>query len=136
MAERKRIAVPILGNDTSTPDHSVADGMCKTLNNLRYTGQAWRNVQEFVSKHMPQIDGYDILYKHPASPENMYIGVTKGVIVEKKTSYYAHREGDEENGYDVYYTKKPLDNIASSLGLSIEYLYLRGDFLIYLYPSA
>lgn len=47
MAERKRIAVPISGIDTSTPDHSVTDGKCETLHNLRYTGEAWRNMNEF-----------------------------------------------------------------------------------------
>ena len=47
MAERKRIAVPISGIDTSTPDHSVTDGKCETLHNLRYTGEAWRNMKGF-----------------------------------------------------------------------------------------
>ena len=47
MAERKRIGVPISGLDRSTPDHSVVDGKCETLQNLRYTGDAWRNVKGF-----------------------------------------------------------------------------------------
>ena len=55
MAERKRIGVPISGLDTSTPNHSVVDGKCETLHNLRYTGSAWRNVKGFEAY------GYDII---------------------------------------------------------------------------
>lgn len=121
--ERTRTSISPTGLNKSTPDNVVEDGALEVCHNLRFANGAWRNVQEFEKKPMPQIDGYDILYKHPATPENMYIGVTKDVIVEKKTSYYAHRAGN-----DVYYTKKPLDNIASSLGLYTEYLYSRIDF--------
>ena len=48
MAERKRIGVPISGLDTSTPDHSVTDGKCEELHNLRFTGGAWRNVRKLA----------------------------------------------------------------------------------------
>lgn len=47
MAERKRVTIPITGIDTSTPNHSVEDGKCENLHNLRFTGGAWRNVKEF-----------------------------------------------------------------------------------------
>lgn len=73
MAERKRIGVPISGLDTSTPDHSVVDGKCETLHNLRYTGEAWRNVKGFNRFNYHFIDEaepfsssikWNILYKH------------------------------------------------------------------------
>lgn len=79
MAERKRIGVPISGLDTSTPDHSVVDGKCETLHNLRYTGEAWRNVKGFeqmVPDVINRIEGYanpKIVYKHPADDDNAYI---------------------------------------------------------------
>jgi len=57
MAERKRIAVPISGIDTTTPDHSVTDGKCETLHNLRHTGSAWRNMKDLSSFH------YDLLFE-------------------------------------------------------------------------
>ena len=126
MAERKRIAVPILGIDTSTPDHSVADGMCETLNNLRYTGQAWRNVQEFEQKPMPQIDGYDILYKHPATPENEYIAIAKEESSNDTPTLYAYLSNDK-----LFYSPLPLadnnvieqpfyDNNLSQLGYIVD----------------
>ena len=80
MAERKRIAVPISGIDTSTPDHSVTDGKCATLNNLRYTGNAWRNVKEFEKvinswsiTNQGLYNNFNIVYKHPADDDNAYI---------------------------------------------------------------
>ncbi|MBO7236139.1 MAG: hypothetical protein J6V05_06090 [Alistipes sp.] len=74
MAERKRIGVPISGLDTSTPDHSVEDGKCANLHNLRYTGGAWRNVKEFEGDTIAEADA-PLEYKHPASPKNNYIRV-------------------------------------------------------------
>lgn len=80
MAERKRIGVPISGLDTSTPDHSVVDGKCETLHNLRYTGEAWRNVNGF--EQHPNLTQTDVLnnytdihivYKHPADVDGAYI---------------------------------------------------------------
>ncbi len=78
MAERKRIGVPISGLDTSTPDHSVVDGKCETLHNLRYTGEAWRNVKEFESIAVGDfsLTGYTnvkLLYKHPVDSDVSYI---------------------------------------------------------------
>lgn len=78
MAERKRIGVPISGLDSSTPDHSVVDGKCKTLHNLRYTGEAWRNVKELEGKEFGALPTTEygelrIVYKHPADADYAYI---------------------------------------------------------------
>ena len=74
MAERKRIGVPISGIDTSTPDHSVIDGKCEVLHNLRYTGGAWRNMHPFIaSEQLPDLEGNVIAYHHPADVDNAYI---------------------------------------------------------------
>ena len=103
MAERKRATIPITGIDTSTPNHSVEDGKCETLHNLRYTGGAWRNVQEFVGKPIPHIDGYDILYKHPATPETDYIAIAKEESSNDTPTLYGYL-GDDK----LFYTPLPL----------------------------
>lgn len=51
MADRKQTSLPIIGIDTSSPDHNVKDGKCSVLHNLRYTAGAWRNVHPFAQKH-------------------------------------------------------------------------------------
>ena len=78
MAERKRIGVPISGIDTSTPDHSVTDGKCAELHNLRYTGGAWRNVKGFENKTIPELNvtglsNITIVYQVPADEDRAYI---------------------------------------------------------------
>lgn len=98
MAERKRIAVPILGIDTSTPDHSVTDGKCATLNNLRYTGNAWRNVKEF--------DSFD--YSRLFDWEQFYTPVA--VVIYKHLDYYIVYTIDQGHGpymneHKLYATK-------------------------------
>ena len=96
MAERKRIGVPISGLDTSTPDHSVVDGKCETLHNLRYTGGAWRNMYPFVaSDKLPDLEGNKIIYHHPADVDNAYITYSKETT-EGITSYTFYRS---EYGY-------------------------------------
>lgn len=98
MAERKRIGVPISGIDTSTPDHSVTDGKCAELHNLRYTGGAWRSVKEFSSQ-VGEIDGYEIIYKHLASPDNEYIVKQDNASANESIDLYAYSYED-----DLYYT--------------------------------
>ncbi|MBR2032736.1 MAG: hypothetical protein IKA04_11095 [Alistipes sp.] len=105
MAERKRIGVPISGLDTSTPDHSVVDGKCETLHNLRHTGEAWRNVKEFEGITIAEADA-PLEYKHPASPKNNYIRVREIEETATHIDYYAI-----SNGANTYYTKKPLSEI-------------------------
>ena len=73
MSERQRIGLPITGLDTSTPDHSVTDGKCSTLHNLRYTADAWRNVKNFAERVAPSLDDRTIAYHHPADTDNAYI---------------------------------------------------------------
>lgn len=113
MVERKRIGVPISGLDRSTPDHSVVDGKCATLHNLRYTGEAWRNVKEFEGKDMPILDDYDIIYKHPATPENEYIVVNKSTQSDTSSTLYAYLSEDNQ----LYYTPTPLrdNNVVGKL---------------------
>lgn len=107
--ERIRTNVPITGIDTTTPDHTVADGKCKTLHNLRYTGEAWRNMKGFEGKDMPILDDYDIIYKHPATPENEYIVVNKSTESDTSSTLYAYLSEDNQ----LYYTPTPLsDNNA------------------------
>lgn len=77
MAERKRIGVPISGLDKSTPDHSVVDGKCATLHNLRYTGEAWRNVKGFEQKQLNLPDYYDVVYRFPFNRENSYLAIDR-----------------------------------------------------------
>lgn len=92
MAERKRIGVPISGLDTSTPDHSVVDGKCETLHNLRYTGSAWRNVQQFLQKNAPStLQGKDILYAHIANGKPIYITKDSKSVTTEKVKYYGMR---------------------------------------------
>lgn len=105
MAERKRVTIPITGIDTSTPNHSVEDGKCKTLHNLRYTGGAWRNVKEFEGITIAEADA-PLEYKHPASPKNNYIRVRETEETATHIDYYAI-----SNGTGTYYTKKPLSEI-------------------------
>lgn len=50
--DRKRVGVPISGIDIAAPDHSVTDGKCETIHNLRYANGAWRNVHPFESKRV------------------------------------------------------------------------------------
>lgn len=103
MAERKRIGVPISGLDTSTPDHSVVDGKCETLHNLRYTGEAWRNVKRFESYGYDIIDDmqpfddakvWKILYRHL----DYFIIYVIGRVGGSEHQVYAVRY-DKESGY-------------------------------------
>ncbi|MEG2370815.1 MAG: hypothetical protein RSB23_06595 [Alistipes sp.] len=69
-----RTSIPILGLDTVTPDRLVDDGKCETLHNLRHTGNTWRNIKPLKLKYkITKDNGFRIIYKHPASAENVYI---------------------------------------------------------------
>lgn len=70
--DRKRVGVPISGIDIAAPDHSVADGKCETIHNLRYANGAWRNVHPFEGKSDLKSE-YKIIYHHPATKDNEYI---------------------------------------------------------------
>ena len=71
--DRKRVGVPISGIDIAAPDHSVTDGKCETIHNLRYANGAWRNVHPFEGKQNLQQTDYKIIYHHPATKDNEYI---------------------------------------------------------------
>ena len=105
MAERKRIGVPISGLDTSTPDHSVVDGKCETLQNLRYTGDAWRNVKRFESYGYDIIDdmqpfddakAWKILYRH----FDYFIIYVIGYYAESDHELYAVKYDKEGGEFD------------------------------------
>lgn len=44
---RQRVSIPIRGLDTSSTDINAPDGAMQELHNLRYSGEAWRNVKPF-----------------------------------------------------------------------------------------
>lgn len=73
MAERKRTGIAISGVDIASPDHSVTDGKCEQLHNMRYANGAWRNVHPFVEKHNLNSTVYEIIYHHPVTQDNEYI---------------------------------------------------------------
>lgn len=76
MAERQRQGIVISGVDIASPDHSVADGKCEQLHNMRYADGAWRNVHSFIVKHNLMTNpnyAFNIIYQHPATKENQYI---------------------------------------------------------------
>lgn len=72
---RERVSVGITGIDRSTPDDMVEDGKCETLHNMRYEAGAWRPVHPYtLSKTIPNLPAtMNVVYKHPAAPENIYI---------------------------------------------------------------
>ena len=74
--ERTRTSISPTGLNKSTPDNVVEDGALEVCHNLRFANGAWRNVQEFEKKPMPQIDGYDILYKRQTT---MQCDITQGL---------------------------------------------------------
>lgn len=92
MAERKRAQIQFSGIDTATPDEVVADGKCSTLHNLRNTQSSWQNVHNFVKTHNLTHSPYEIIYSHPASPDNHYIGKTNSAY-----SYYQFVNEDADN---------------------------------------
>lgn len=73
MAERQRTGIAISGVDIASPDHSVTDGKCQELHNMRYANGAWRNVHPFVEKHSLNSTVYEIIYHHPVTQDNEYI---------------------------------------------------------------
>ena len=46
-SNRQRVSIPIRGLDTSSTDINAPDGAMQDLHNLRYSGEAWRNVKPF-----------------------------------------------------------------------------------------
>jgi hypothetical protein len=97
MAERKRIGVPISGLDTSTPDHSVVDGKCETLHNLRYTGEAWRNVKGFENKAHILPTNYELAYRFPFNKENSYLAIDR--TERNKTLKFGYTSRNSESVY-------------------------------------
>lgn len=82
---RERVSVAISGIDRSTPDILVQDGKCETLHNMRYSAEAWRPVHPYKTKSLLTnlFKNFNIVYKHPAAPENIYI-----IELKKNNSYY------------------------------------------------
>lgn len=88
---RQKTSVAIIGLDRSTPDDIVQDGACKELHNVRYKDNAWRPVHEHKVVAHPNLPistadtTYNIVYKHPATPESHYVVEIK---VNGKYYYY------------------------------------------------
>ena len=117
MAERKRIVVPISGIDTSAPDHSVTDGKCSTLHNLRYTGGAWRNVNDFLRRTIPStLQADKILYVHPTNGQLNFITKTTTTKESTKIRYYGCRsqaQAIEELGSESIQTTNTTNNLTA-----------------------
>lgn len=86
---RERVSVGITGIDRSTPDDMVEDGKCETLHNMRYEAGAWRPVHPYThSKTIRNLPAtMNVVYKHPAAPENIYIVEN---FVNDLYNYYAY----------------------------------------------
>lgn len=84
---RTRTSVAIQGLDISTPDDLVTDGKCLELHNLRWKDGAWRPVHPHREKVVIRgmLNGYEVVYKHPASDERYYI---VEALVNNKYHYY------------------------------------------------
>lgn len=107
MAERKRTGIAISGVDIASPDHSVTDGKCEQLHNMRYANGAWRNVHPFVIKHKLRTSpnyAFNIIYQHPATKDNQYIA--ESTRTEKITSFYAYVE--YQGQYLYYFTNETI----------------------------
>lgn len=78
---RQRTSVAIQGIDRSSPDDIVKDGMCEELHNLRWKDNAWRPVHPHKKRSVKGLpDGQvtpTIIYKHPVSDPDYYIGQLK-----------------------------------------------------------
>ena len=104
-AERKRTGVTISGLDISAPEHTSADGSCQTINNLRYSNGAWRNVHPFETTHkLRNYPGrYTILYKHPTTDDNRYIAIENALYgYRDRDDFYLGTVGPAEVGKMVY----------------------------------
>lgn len=86
---RERVSVGITGIDRSTPDDMVEDGKCETLHNMRYEAGAWRPVHPYtLSKTIRNLPAtMNVVYKHPAAPENIYIVES---VANNLYAYYAY----------------------------------------------
>ena len=115
-AERKRTGVTISGLDISAPEHTSADGSCQTINNLRYSNGAWRNVHPFETTHkLRNYPGrYTILYKHPTTDDNRYIAIENALYgYRDRDDFYLGTVGPAEVGKMVYdYENMPLGTIT------------------------
>ena len=90
--QRVRGRITPLGLNNSTPDLLVEDGALEVCDNLRFANGAWRNVQEFSTKDIPDIlKDRMIVYMHPADGSNNYITLSKALLSEEKVTYYGMR---------------------------------------------
>lgn len=69
--------MPILGLDTSSTDLQARDGAMQELHNMRYSGEAWRNVKPFKVMDSCEVANDEIIYQHPADEEDVYIAQRK-----------------------------------------------------------
>ena len=84
---RIRVSVPISGIDTSTSSHSVEDGKCEELHNLRFASGSWHNVDPLkIKQNLHPAEGQEelfskmtIIYHHPAAGDDTYIASAPNV---------------------------------------------------------
>lgn len=125
MATRQRAGVSISGIDKMSPDHSVADGKCEICHNLRYSGGAWRNVHNLHIAHSKvsyNPNKTQILYKHPASPENRYIVKQNHILAYEdiNTSYlYYAIEEKFKVGAGVYDDETALIGVVTEVSTTV-----------------
>jgi hypothetical protein len=78
---RNRASISISGIDTSTSSHSVEDGKCEELHNLRFASGSWHNVDPLkIKQDLHPAEGQEelfskltIIYHHPAAGDDTYI---------------------------------------------------------------
>lgn len=108
--ERKRISISPLGLNLSTPDNVVEDGALEVCHNLRFANGAWRNVQEFDKKDIPEsLADKNILYIHPVQGVYNYISQDEVEVKKSKIKYYGTTAYRLANLLRIdYFTNKPL----------------------------
>lgn len=126
--ERKRTSISPLGLNLSTPDNVVEDGALEVCHNLRFANGAWRNVQEFEHKDIPEsLADKDLLYIHPVQGLYNYISRDEDVVTTTKIDYYGttaysleQQGGGGFNAILNYVLDKPLSSVgAESNGVSL-----------------
>lgn len=82
--ERMKQAIPVLGINRAETDLTVKDGCCEILHNLRYDAGAWRNIEMFRQiGPISDNGGYQILFKHSVTAENLYIAIDAGGAIHE-----------------------------------------------------
>lgn len=96
--ERTRTSISPLGLNKSTPDNVVEDGALEVCHNLRFANGAWRNVQEFSAKDIPDaLKNKKIEYIHPVGGEHNFITKQETEVRETRVKFYGMRSQPTNN---------------------------------------